>query len=124
MKFLLEVKLNSIIDLYDYTLFLFEQVYKEFEKRVLEGTEIFYNQESLASIEKFFTEQHSFVKYMDHVKKCIDEEMKDRVKLLHITTEEPLMTVLSDTLIKRHLELFDSEFRVCFYQRYSRGYSF
>lgn len=100
-------------------------MYKEFEKRVLEGTEIFYNKESLASIEKFFTEQHSFVKYMEHAKKRIDEEMKDRVKLLHITTEEPLMAVLSETLIKRHLELFDSEFRVCFYQKYVKGlYSF
>ncbi|XP_055319306.1 cullin-1-like [Sitodiplosis mosellana] len=87
-------------------------VYREFEKRVLEGTEIFYIKESGASIEKFYTEQHSFVKYMDHVKKRIDEEMKDRIKLLHVTTEEPLMAVLSDTLIKKHLELFDIEFRV------------
>lgn len=89
-------------------------MYKEFERRVLEGTEIFYNKESLASIEKFVVEQGSFVKYMEHVKKRIDEEMKDRVKLLHVTTEEPLMEVLSNALIRKHIELFDSEFRVRF----------
>lgn len=89
-------------------------MYKEFEKRVLEGTELFYSKESIASIEKFVTEQHSFVKYMKHVKKRIEEEMEHRVKLLHITTVEPLMAVLSDTLIKKHIELFDAEFRVGF----------
>ena len=87
-------------------------MYREFEKRVLEGTRLFYIKESVSSIEKFVTEQRSFVKYMEHVKKRIDEEMKERVKLLHITTEEPLMAVLSETLIQQHIELFDTEFRV------------
>ncbi|XP_055306399.1 cullin-1-like [Sitodiplosis mosellana] len=87
-------------------------VYKEsFENVFLQDTERFYIAESGASFEKFYTEQHSFVKYMEYVKKRIDEEMKDRGKLLHVTTIEPLMAILSDTLIRKHLELFDIEFR-------------
>lgn len=94
---------------------IFKQVYREFEKRVLEGSRDYYNKESVRSLEKYYIEQKSFVEYMQHAKKRIDDEMRERAKLLHVTTEELLLKVCSDALVEQYLEIFDTEFRVCFY---------
>lgn len=83
-----------------------------FEKRVLEGTKEFYNKENVIIMEKYFSDKHSFVNYMQYVKKRIDEESKDRIRLLHISTEKPLMNILSEILITKYAETFVAEFQV------------
>ncbi|XP_031632522.1 cullin homolog 1-like [Contarinia nasturtii] len=87
-------------------------VYKQFEERVLKGTETYYQNESEISMEKYYREGKSFVNFMQHIIKVIDNEIKERVSLLHITTKEPILKVLSDTLITKHIEIFDFEFRL------------
>lgn len=81
---------------------------------MLEGTKEFYIKENSLIMEKYYTRECSFVRYMQYVKKRIEEEMKDRAKLLHITTEKLLVKVLSDISIMRYIDTFDTEFRVIF----------
>lgn len=89
----------------------FQKVYKEFEKRVLEGTHEYYSKDSETAMEELFVKQRSFIAYIKHVQNRLNDEIK-RAKLLHETTERALMKVCYDTLIEKHLETFDAEFRV------------
>lgn len=78
----------------------------------MEGTKLFYEKESSRAMEKYYHKEKSFVTYLKHVSKLFEDELKYRVVLLHKTTEEKVLKVLSDTLVTKHLEIFDSEFKV------------
>lgn len=86
-------------------------MYKDFERRVLEGTTEFYRMESEKSIQKWLIEEHHFIGYMQHVQKRLDEEIL-RAKLFHGTTELTMRQVCVDALVTNHMNIFDDEFRV------------
>lgn len=93
------------------TFYLFQKVYHEFEKRVLEGSLEYYSKDGEKLLEDFFVKQHSFIAYIKNVQNRINDEIK-RAKLLYKTTQKALMQVCYDTLIEKRLDIFDTEFRV------------
>lgn len=93
----------------------FKQVYKEFERRILQGTREYYLKQSTINMDKFYNVNNSFVEYLQCIRTLIDDEMRERAVLMHQSTEDELKKVLSETLIQQHLEVFDTEFRVRFF---------
>lgn len=90
-------------------------MYKEFEKRIIQGTRDYYLKQSTINIDKFYNVNKSFVEYLHCIRTLIDDEMRERAVLMHQSTEDELKKVLSETLIQQHLEVFDTEFRVCIF---------
>lgn len=86
-------------------------MYKLFEERVLTGTSQYYSKDGETVLQKFYVEQKSFVEYMKYIKNRLNDEIK-RTKMLHHSTEAPLMELCYKILIEKHLEIFDAEFRV------------
>lgn len=62
-------------------------------------------------MQKFYVEKKSFVEYMKYIQARLTDEMK-RTKMLHPSTETPLMQLCYKILIEKHLDIFDAEFKV------------
>lgn len=86
-------------------------MYKLFEKRVLTATSKYYYNDGESALQKYYVAGKSFVDYMKYIKNRLTDEMK-RIKMLHPTTETPLMQLCYKILIEKHLEIFDAEFKV------------
>ena len=82
------------------------QIYKEyFEAPFIDDTEHYYSRES-----NEFLRQNPITEYMKRVEVRLEEEKK-RIRLyLNESTEEVLLKKCEEVLIKRHLDLFYSEF--------------
>lgn len=87
------------------------QVYKAFEEQVLIGTSEYYSKDGEAAMQKFYHERASFVEYMKYVQNRLNDELK-RAKLLHPSSQIPLMQLCCKVLIEKHIDTFDAEFRV------------
>lgn len=87
------------------------QVYKAFEEQVLSGTGEYYSKDGETAIQKFYVEGKSFVEYMKYVQNRLNDELK-RAKLLHPSSQSPLMQLCCKILIEKHIDAFDSEFTV------------
>lgn len=86
-------------------------MYKLFEERVLNATSEYYSKDGESAMQKFYVEGKSFVDYMKYIKNRLTDEIK-RTKMLHPSTETPLMQLCYKILIEKHLETFDAEFKV------------
>lgn len=62
-------------------------------------------------MEKFYVERKSFIEYMKYVQTRLNDELK-RAKLLHPSSQTPLMQLCCKILIEKHIDAFDAEFRV------------
>lgn len=92
---------------------LLSQVYKAFEEQVLNGTSEYYSKDGETAMQKF---SESFVEYMKYVQTRLNDELK-RAKLLHPTSQTPLMQLCCRILIEKHMDAFDTEFRVWTFNR-------
>lgn len=90
---------------------LVTQVYKAFEEQVLNGTSEYYSKDGETAMQKFYVERQSFVEYMKYVQNRLNDELK-RAKLLHPSSQTPLMHLCCKILIEKHIDAFDAEFRV------------
>lgn len=86
-------------------------MYKLFEERVLNTTSEYYSKDGESAMQTYYVEGKSFVNYMTYIKTCLTDEIK-RTKMLHPSTETPLMQLCYKILIEKHLEIFDAEFKV------------
>lgn len=86
-------------------------MYKLFEERVLNATSEYYSKDGESAMQKFYVKGKSFVEYMKFIQTRLNDEFK-RTKMLHPTTETPLMQLCYKILIEKHLEIFDGEFKV------------
>lgn len=82
-------------------------MYKDFERRVIEGSVAFYRKESEESIQK------SFMGYLKHIKNRLDDEIK-LARLFHGSTEAAIQEACISNLITQHELVYDKEFRVSF----------
>lgn len=64
----------------------------------------------MEALDKFYTKAKSFVSYMQHARKRIDDEMQERAVLLHETTKKKLLKVCSDAMVEQYFDIFDTEF--------------
>lgn len=88
------------------------QVYKAFEEQVLNGTSEYYAKDGETAMHKFYVERKSFVEYMKYVQSRLNDELK-RAKLLHPSSQAPLMQLCCRILVEKYIDTFDTEFRVC-----------
>lgn len=86
-------------------------MYRLFEERVLNATSEYYSKDGESAMQKFYVEGKSFVDYMKYIKTRLTDEIK-RTKMLHPSSEAPLMQLCYKILIEKHLEIFDAEFKV------------
>lgn len=86
-------------------------MYKAFEEQVLIGTREYYSKDGETAIQKFYVERGSFVEYMKYVQNRLNDELK-RAKLLHPSSQTALMQLCCEILIEKHIETFDTEFKV------------
>lgn len=87
------------------------QVYKAFEEQVLIGTSEYYSKDGETAMQKFYHDRSSFVEYMKYVQSRLNDELK-RAKLLHPSSQVPLMQLCCKVLIEKHIDIFDTEFKV------------
>lgn len=86
-------------------------MYKEFEERILNATTEYYSKDGESAMQKFYVDGKSFVEYMKYIQIRLNDEIK-RTKMLHPSTETPLMQLCYKILIEKHLDIFDAEFKV------------
>lgn len=86
-------------------------MYKAFEEQVLSGTSEYYSKDGETAMQKFCVERQSFVEYMKYVQSRLNDELK-RAKLLHPSSQTPLMQLCCRILIEKYIDAFDTEFRV------------
>lgn len=77
----------------------------------MSATSEYYRKDGESAMEKYYVEGKSFVEYMKFIQARLYDEIK-RTKMLHPTSETPLMKLCYDILIGKPLEIFDAEFQV------------
>uniref|UniRef100_A0A914DEA7 Cullin family profile domain-containing protein n=1 Tax=Acrobeloides nanus TaxID=290746 RepID=A0A914DEA7_9BILA len=96
----------EINELYKADLTIFQN---QFEQHFLEDTRRYYTTESTE-----FMQTNSFTEYLKKIELRFQEERDRCTNYFHESTQDHLLKVLDDVLIKPHMELFLSEFESSF----------